>query len=452
MGNHSSGRESDDGDHFGLFDDADSGQTPQEATGELSLDALREVLAGRGEPTVSDDDGPAMPVPRPRRARRRGRRRVLSTVIVVVVIALIVGGLGYGYLLWRDSTAAPTDWAGTGERTVVVRVHSGEGLYDVGQTLVDAGVVATVNTFVKIASDDGRLRALQPGYYLVHEHSSAQSVVEDLADPNNRLGQLRIIPGQTLADITTVSTDGEEGTRRGILSTIAEACVPTNGASECFTLDELWDAAVTATAADLGVVGWAVDDVDAAPEERRRLEGLILPGDYDIAPGSTALEALRAVVSASAARWNTTEIVPAAATHDLTPYQLATVASLAEAEANNASDMRKVARVIYNRLDDDMRLQFDSTVNYGLDRASIATRQSERMDQSNLYSTYAHYGLTPTPIGAPGPDALDAAADPAIGEWLFFVTIDLDGHTCFSVTDQEHEECVDQARANGVFG
>jgi UPF0755 protein len=60
--------------------------------------------------------------------------------------------------------------------------------------------------------------------------------------------------------------------------------------------------------------------------------------------------------------------------------------------------------------------------------------------------------LTPTPIGSPGPDALDAAANPATGTWLYFVAIDTDGHTCFSTTDVEHEACVARARANGVFG
>jgi UPF0755 protein len=114
--------------------------------------------------------------------------------------------------------------------------------------------------------------------------------------------------------------------------------------------------------------------------------------------------------------------------------------------------MPKVARVIYNRLDDGMKLQFDSTVNYGLGRASISTTEAERLDDANAYSTYAHEGLTPTPIGAPGPDALDAADDPAVGPWLYFVAIDLEGHSCFSTTKAEHDACVDEARANGVFG
>jgi len=99
-----------------------------------------------------------------------------------------------------------------------------------------------------------------------------------------------------------------------------------------------------------------------------------------------------------------------------------------------------------------MKLQLDSTVNYGLDRAQIFTTNTERLDPDNVYSTYAHAGLTPTPIGSPGPDALDAAVDPATGTWLYFVAVDTDGHTCFSTTQAEHEACVQKARANGVFG
>jgi UPF0755 protein len=464
-------------DHFGLFDDRpDAADDDLPATGEFDLAELRDVLAGRGDPRSGsgsseddgDDDGDdhdAAPRPprsrrpaesgdrhRPRGARARRRRHpVRSTVIALVVLALIAGGVTAGVIWWQHRTAAPQDWAGTGAHTLVIRVQSGDGLYDVGQTLAGAGVVASGPIFVSVAADDGRLSGLQPGYYLVHEHSSAQSAVDDLANPDNRLGRLRIIPGDTIADFAKVSTTGEKGTKPGILSKIVDSCVPSNGAAHCFTVDELRQVAATSSPSDLGVVGWATEAVSEVADPARRLEGLILPGDYDIAPGSTAFEALRAVVSASAAQWNTTGIVAAAKKQDFTPYQLATVASLVQAEGIG-EDMPKVARVIYNRLDDGMKLQFDSTVNYGLDRASISTTEAERLNDANAYSTYAHEGLTPTPIGAPGPDALDAADDPAAGPWLYFVAIDLEGHSCFSATKDEHDACVDQARANGVFG
>jgi UPF0755 protein len=450
----------DDGgdDQLGIFDAEPNGGP---GTGEVDLTELREALARHGDNGGGHSAEGAGPAQRRlsrtaerrehrARERRRRKRRVRSTIIAVLVMALIAAGVVVGVVLWRNSTKAPTDWAGTGTTVVVVRVYNGDGLADVGQTLAEAGVVANAEHFAEVASDTAAMKGLQPGYYTVHLHSSARSVVTELADPHNRVGQMRVIPGQRLADTTAVSTSGDKSTRPGILTTIAQACMPTNGAKQCFSTDDLWRAAETSDLGTLGVVGWAVDSVKRAPDPRKRLEGLILPGDYDIAPGSTAEQALAAVVQASASEWNTTKIVPEAKAMGVEPYQLAIIASLVQSEGQ-ATDMPKISRVVYNRLGKGMKLQFDSTVNYALDRAQIATSDADRSNPSP-YNTYAHAGLPPTPIGAPGPSALDAAGDPAEGSWLYFVAVDKDGNTCFSTTGAEHEACVAKARANGVFG
>lgn len=442
-----------DADHDGAHHDGDAYHRRAGTTSSMGDEDLDDLTAV-GLLSADDQDG-YQPRGRRRAARlassRRRRRKIRSTLIVLLVMAVIVGGLVAGGLWWRGQSAPPSDWAGTGESAIVVRVQSGDGLTAVAETLVSAGVVANGSVFVDTASDSGALAGLQPGFYLVHQRSSAAAIVAELADPAHRLGHLRIIPGQVLGDITAVSTSGERSQRPGILSTIARACVPTVERPDCFTAADLAQVAATAPLAELDVADWALDAVRAAPDPARRLEGLILPGDYDIEPGSTATEALNAILRATAARWNTTGLTAAAQRADVEPYDLVTIASLIEAEGIGP-DMRKISRVIYNRLEIDKKLQFDSTVNYGLDRAQISTTSAERLDPVNAYSTYAHAGLPPTPIGAPGPDALDAAEDPIPGTWLYFVAIDLDGNSCFSTTDAEHAACVDEARAAGVFG
>ena len=443
---------------LGLFDRRDDGET-----GDVDPEELRAALAAdRARGDLDDPPGPvpATGITRPpenpdQRAARLRRRRRRSTMIAIAVLVALIAGLAVGFTVWRRTVTAVPDFAGSGEKWTVVRVQSGDTLDAIAATLAAAGVVASDESFTTAAANDADVKALKPGYYKVRVGASAVEAANTLVDPANRVGDLRLIPGRQLADVATSADGVANGSVPGYISQIAEAaCVPLDEAgtdrSTCFSADDLWVAAETADPTALGVVEWAVEAVDAAPDPRKRLEGMILPGDYNVPPNLSPLDTLKSVVTASAATWYTSDVVARATAVGLTPYQIAVAASLVEREGITA-DMPKVARVIDNRLAQDMRLEFDSTVNYALDRAQIATSADDRAND-NPYNTYLNTGLPPTPISSPGPDAIAATLAPAQGPWMYFVKIDQSGASCFSVTLPEHEACVEQARANGVFG
>jgi UPF0755 protein len=101
--------------------------------------------------------------------------------------------------------------------------------------------------------------------------------------------------------------------------------------------------------------------------------------------------------------------------------------------------MTKVASVVYNRLDADMALQFDSTLHYGLDVRGDIQLTEEQLHDDGPYNTYTRAGLPPTPIDSPGADALSAALNPADTDYLYFVTVNLaTGETKFANTLAEH--------------
>src|SRR6185312_3890360 len=127
------------------------------------------------------------------------------------------------------------------------------------------------------------------------------------------------------------------------------------------------------------------------------------------------------------------------------------VASLVQKESLPA-DFAKVARVIYNRLNDPVyrRLEFDSTVNYALDRQEIATTDVDR-GRVTPWNTYASEGLPATPICSPGQPALAAAENPEPGDWLYFVTVDMTGTTLFTRDYQQHLANIELAKRNGVL-
>jgi UPF0755 protein len=109
-----------------------------------------------------------------------------------------------------------------------------------------------------------------------------------------------------------------------------------------------------------------------------------------------------------------------------------------------------VAQVIYNRLNEHRTLEFDSTVNYPLDRREVATSDADRA-QPTPWNTYITEGVPATPICSPGVDALQAAEHPAPGDWLYFVTIDAQGTTLFTRDYQQHLANIELAKHNGVL-
>ncbi len=433
-------------DQLGLFD-----RHGDDDTGELDLDDLRAALT-RTSGVPAAPERPASASRREQRAARqaaakRRKRRRRQTVLAVLVLVLLVAGGVVGFKLWRkDSTAIP-DFQGSGTTETVIRVQSGDTLSDVADTLTADDVVASSKAFVNAATDNADVAKIKTGYYKVKLHASAAAAVIALTDPSARVGQLRLIPGQQLADIT-----GKDGkVTDGYISTITKAaCVPLNGANDCFTAAALWQVEETADPKTLGVVSWAWAAIAKAPDPKKRLEGMLVPGDYDIQPGSTPMEVMQQVMQASTANWNATDIVADSAALSQSPYDVAVVASLIEREGNSTS-MTRVSRVTYNRLAIRMKLQFDSTVDYALGKSQVSTTNAERENPSP-YNTYVAPGLPPTPITSPGPAALDAALNPDTGDWLYFVQIDLQGNFCFSRTYAEHLKCVAQARAAGVFG
>ncbi len=374
-------------------------------------------------------------------ARRRRRRVAVVVLAVVLLLGALIGG---GFYLFSSFFATP-DYDGTGTGSVIVQVQEGDSTTQIGSELAERGVVAGAAAFVEAAAEEEQIRSVQPGYYQLRERMSGESAVALLLDPAARVGQLEIRGGVQLDD--TRAPDGSVAP--GVLTLISQAtCATLDGTQQCVAVEELRTAMTETDPAALGVPAWALEDV-AEAEPRRRLEGLLAPGRYDVRPGVPAEEVLRSLLATSAARLEASGLVSGAQAIGSDPYQVLIIASLVEKEAITP-DMPKVARVIYNRLGAGQRLELDSTVNYPLDLQALRTTAEDRA-QPGPYNTYATAGLPPTPIAAAGREAIAAALDPAQGPWYFFVRCRTDGTSCFAETFAEHTANVQQARANGAF-
>ncbi|TDV48963.1 endolytic transglycosylase MltG [Actinophytocola oryzae] len=374
---------------------------------------------------------------------RKKKRRVGLWLGMVVVLALIAGGGYYGY---KQLTGIGDydDYTGQGTEDVVIQVKGGESTGDIATTLTDAGVVASTRAFITASESNAKVRGVQPGYYVMKKKSSGAKAVDQIVDPKARVGQLEVRGGAQLQNIAQGN-----GVVDGIIAKLAKAsCAEINGKSTCVAPEQLAEVANTADLAKLGVPEWAVPSA-AKAEPQRRLEGLIVPGVYDVKPGSPPEDLWKQLLTESAEQLQAWNMPTIADDTGYTPYEVLVMASLVEKEAIT-NDFGKVSRVTYNRLHEGMRLEYDSTINYVLDRPEITTNESDR-EKVGPYNTYDNTGLPPTPIGSPSGEALKAAAAPEPGTWLYFVKCEKNGTSCFATTHEEHLANRARAQENGAY-
>ena len=119
---------------------------------------------------------------------------------------------------------------------------------------------------------------------------------------------------------------------------------------------------------------------------------------------------------------------------------LINLASLIEAEAIHNYEKYIISSVFYNRIKKGMKLQSDPTILYYKNlKSKIKTRKIFKKDllSDNPWNTYTRKGLPLTAICSPGMIALDAAMNPRITSFLYFVADGSGGHR-FSEDYKEH--------------
>jgi len=116
--------------------------------------------------------------------------------------------------------------------------------------------------------------------------------------------------------------------------------------------------------------------------------------------------------------------------------ELLIIASIIQKESNSLSEMPLISTVIHNRLNKNMHLQMDATLNYGAYAHTIVSKDRIKHDNS-LYNTYKHKGLPPYPLSSVTLDALHATIHPIKKAYLFFMLTPTGAHD-FSETYKEH--------------
>ncbi|MDO5535010.1 MAG: endolytic transglycosylase MltG [Propionibacteriaceae bacterium] len=362
----------------------------------------------------------------PRRARQRDRLRDPETgkwdmpelrhrlkgwAAVLVALAVVIGGGWFvGTRAWDAFMEFRTqeDYIGAeGVADVEVDVPSGSTMSQIGQLLEDADVVQSADTFLKYArTRPDEAATVQAGNYRMRTQISAEAAFDRLVDPSN------------IVRNTIQLREGQRVTEQVALM------------AELTGLPQSDFEAILADPGPLELPGWA----------ENRPEGFLFPDTYEVGKDPSALDVMKTAVNQFKRVAEEIDFEnKAAASPAGDPYRALTMASLLEREAVTNEDRVKVARVFYNRLAQGMPLQSDATVAYANNiTGRVFTTQEERNSDSP-YNTYKVTGWIPGPITSPARAAMEAAVNPAEGDWLYFVVVNLDtGETEFNNNLADH--------------
>ena len=323
------------------------------------------------------------------RISRDNRRGVAGIVMALLIIALVREV--------KPSTSAAPDYpCGSGGKEVMISIASGESGSSIANRLYTLKVIRSSAAFFRVAVGDERSASIAPGNHRIESGICAKQALEQLLD-NSRI--------TNLLAINEGAWNSEIGTKLVALGFPEKMVENTLGS---FVL----------------------------PDGYSSLEGLLFPAQYSFDTSTSLTKILNTLVDRGLREIERAGI--SASKDGFTPQELLIIASLAEAEGGTG-DYRKISQVVRNRIAINMPLQFDSTVHYIMEsRGSIFLSTKSTLLKSP-FNTYQNRGLPPTPINNPGFLAMQAAGNPAPGDWLYFITV-APGDTRFTESFSQFSE------------
>lgn len=407
---------------------------PEEEAQEEILDQeYRDNASGREfeemlNAPAADVDIPTHPRPtrkgRPKRKKGAGLFGIPHILVTFVWLALIVAiGVTLGRMLWI--CAADVLAFGREDKVVTVTIYESDTMEDITNKLNEAGLIRYKSLFglyADLAVEEGDIH---PGIYDLNTRYDYHALVNAMSPRSSRevVEGLLIPEGYTCKQIFELLEEHRVCTAQDIAAYAASG-----------ELDDYW----------------FLENVERGTGYC--LEGFLFPDTYDFYKNSTPREVLEKLLD----NFNTkfTEEMRAqldalnanVTGGEFTVREVAIVASLIEKETASTEESAKIAGVIYNRLynwDYPALLNIDAAIIYAQDG------NADRIDTSldSPYNTYLNTGLTPTPIANPGVASIQAALNPEMHEYYYYVLNPATGRHQFSTTLEEHQGYVSQFAA-----
>jgi len=286
----------------------------------------------------------------------------------------------YFFLNTKDTINefSPSDNSGD---KITITIKPGDTGLDIANNLESNGVIKDFSSFYNLAIKDDRSMKISPGDYLLDKRITSIEALEQLLDNRNLLNKFTIKEGERNYEIILkLSKIGFDNLENSFLK---------------YKLPDRF--------------------------KNGTLEGLLYPLTYNYYEDMDIKILLDTMVKNFLDIYDSTE-KDISISSKYSDLEILIIASIIQAEGT-PDNYRKVARVIYNRLESKMPLQMDATLTYiKKSRGDIFVSNND-IEINSPYNTYKNLGLPPSAIGNPGAEAIFAALNPELGSYLYFVTI-----------------------------
>ena len=289
------------------------------------------------------------------------RSRTFATLIGVLLIAGVLGAI---YLIY--ATAVSDSASGGGP--VPVTVAEGDTLSAVADKLQEAGVIESATAFKLEARLAGGGTQIKPGEYTFEPGTDGEEIMAELTANKPPPTFTLTIPEGLTIEQTAQALAGQSSIKA-----------------------DKFEAAARETN-----YGYAFLN----NQEIETTEGYLFPKKYEFEEGTNASQVVNRMLEQYLIETQNLNFSEVENGLNLSEYELVTVASLIEREAANDEERPLVASVIYNRLQQDMPLQIDATIQYA--RGEPKERLSlQDLEIDSPYNTYKNSGLPPGPNSQP---------------------------------------------------
>jgi UPF0755 protein len=340
----------------------------------------------------------------------KNRQRKASGLRTTMVSLTIVTGLAIAGILafiWFSLSHVEQAKLNNAE-PVTINIEKGSSLYSVKKQLEKYTEIHSTS-FKIWARFNRNYNKVQAGLYEIPPNTGFVEALSIMLDGTVKQFSLTLIEGQTWAQwYDLISTNGDLSQDLGESKSIYARLVSPD--SFC-------------------------------ANQYNSIEGCLLPDTYYFTHNASAFSLVERAYSAMQATLDASWNNRFADIPIQTPYDLLILASIIEKETAINDEREEIAGVFANRLNQNMRLQTDPTVIYGIGEAYDGNITRKHLRTPTPYNTYVIKGLPITPIAMPGGASILAATRPALTDSLYFVATGNGGHY-FSTNLAEHNAAV----------